>query len=257
MTPALARIERFPIKSIGGELLDRVTLDAGRCLPGDRAFAVLHEDAARHLDGQGGGIGRWLPKSQFLRGVAGPELQAIRGARLPDGRLRLTHPQAGTLDLDPEAEGGDDGALLAWLDPLWPMDRPRPLRLVAGPQPLTDMRQPYVSILSLASLAALEAALGQPFGCDRWRANFWIAGLEPFAERDWVGRSLRIGAAHLVVRERIGRCHATSADTATGRLDIDMPAALKTMQGDADFGVYAEVLAGAAVAIGAPVEVLS
>ncbi len=251
MTPALARIERFPIKSIGGELLDRVTLGAGQCLPGDRAWAVLHADAARHLNGQGG-IDRWLPKSQFLRGVTGPSLQAIRGARLPDGRLRLTHPEAGTLDFDPE----DDGALLAWLDPLWPADRPRPLRLVAGPQPLTDMRQAYVSILSLASLAALEAALGQSFGCDRWRANFWIGGLEPFAERDWIGRGLRIGEARLVVRERIGRCHATSADTETGRLDIDMLAALKSLQGDTDFGVYAEVLAGAPVAVGAPVEVL-
>lgn len=252
MTPALARIERFPIKSIGGELLDRVTLGAGACLPGDRAFAVLHADAARHLNGRGG-IDTWLPKSQFLRGVAGPELQAIRGARLPDGRLRLTHPRAGVLDFDPE---DDAAALLAWLEPLWPGDRPRPLRLVAGPQPLTDMRQGYVSILSLASLAALEARLGRPLGCDRWRANFWIEGLEPFAERDWIGRTLRIGDAQLVVRQRIGRCDATSADTGTGRHDIDMPAALKSLQGDADFGIYAEVLAGAPVGIGAPVEVL-
>ncbi len=250
MTPSLARIERFPIKSIRGELLDRVTLDAGACLPGDRAFAVLHADAARHLNGQGG-IDRWLPKSQFLRGVAGPELQAIRGARLPDGRLRLTHPRAGALDFDP----ADDAALLAWLEPLWPADKPRPLRLVKGPQPLTDTRQSYVSVLSLASLAVLEARLGRVLGCDRWRANFWIEGLEPFAERDWIGRFLRIGEARLAVRERIGRCDATSADTETGRHDIDMPAALKSLQGDADFGIYAEVLAGAQVEVGAPVEV--
>lgn len=253
MTATLARIRRYPIKSIGDEGLDHVTLRAGECLPGDRAYGVVHEAGARHLNADGG-LDDWLPKAGFLRGVSGAQLQAIRGRRLPDGRLQLSHPQAGIFVF----AGLDDGpALVDWLRPLWPGDRPAPLRLVAGPVALTDMRPRYVSILSLSSLAALEAAQGRRFGIDRWRANFWIEGLEPWVERDWAGRHLRIGDADLIVRQRITRCHATSTDTETGEVELDMLATLKSLQGDADFGVYAEVVAGAAVAPGDRVRILS
>lgn len=253
MSARLARITRFPIKAIGDEGLQRVALRAGEVLPGDRAFAVLHEAGARHLDA-GGELAGWLPKAAFLRGVTGSQLQAIRGRRQGDGRLALTHPQAGHFLF---SGLGDGPALIEWLRPLWPADKPAPLKLVAAPVALTDMRQRYVSILSVDSLEALEAAEGRSFGPERWRANFWVEGLGPWVERDWAGRRLRIGTAELIVRQRITRCHATSANTETGEVELDMLATLKSLQGDADFGVYAEVVSGAEVAVGDRVEVLA
>lgn len=253
MTAQLTRIERFPIKSIGGERLDRVTLEAGRILPGDRAFAVLHADATRHLED--GELRKWLPKSAFLRGAAGPSLQAVRGGWDEAGRaLHLTHPARAPLSLTPEA--GENAALNEWLSPLWPADKARPVALVSAPVPLTDIREQWVSILSLSSLEALEAALGRPLGTDRWRGNLWISGWAAWAEREMIGTRLRIGGAELIIRERIGRCAATSACTETGQLDGDMPATLTALQGDADFGLYAEVITGADIASGDTVEVL-
>ena len=253
MSARLARITRFPIKAIGDEGLQKVALTAGEVLPKDRAFAVIHDAGARHLDVHGE-VGGWLPKAAFLRGVAGSQLQAIRGRRQVDGRLALMHPLAGKFLFSGLSDGP---ALIDWLRPLWPEDRPQPLKLVAAPVALTDMRQRYVSILSLSSLAALEAAEGRVFGPERWRGNFWIEGLAPWVERDWTGRRLRIGGAELIVRQRITRCHATSANTETGEVEIDMLAALKSLQGDADFGVYAEVISGADVTMGDRVEVLA
>ena len=49
MTALLRHIFRYPIKSVGGEELDSVTLDAGQVLPGDRHYGVMHADALRHL----------------------------------------------------------------------------------------------------------------------------------------------------------------------------------------------------------------
>ncbi|MDO5606338.1 MAG: MOSC domain-containing protein [Paracoccus sp. (in: a-proteobacteria)] len=253
MKATLARIHRFPIKSVGGEQLEHVTLSAGQILPGDRAFAVAHADSARHLEPDGT-LAKWLPKSAFLRGAASADLQAITGG-WRDGRLCLSHP--GRPDLVTEPESDDGAALMAWLDALWPGDRARPLRLVRAPVPLTDVREPWVSLLSLSSLSALEKALGRGLGTGRWRGNLWVEGWAPWAERDMAGTRLRIGEAELVVRTRITRCAATNADTTTGRADCDMPAELRALLGDADFGVYAEITAGGQIATGDRIEILS
>ena len=248
----LTRINRYPVKSVGGESLDRVTLTAGQALPGDRRFGVLHQDSLRHLDGAA--LLKWLPKSAFLRGAASPAMQAIRGGWGEDGRLHLTHPDRPPLAVDPEAEGA---ALMDWLAPLWAeAGKAPPARVVEGPLPLTDTKKPWLSLLSLDTLRDLEARLGRPLGEDRWRANLWVEGWPPQAERDLRLYPIRIGGVTFKAVERIGRCPATSADTETGRLDGDMPAALEAEFGHQDFGIYLEVVAGGEIAVGDPVEVL-
>ncbi|QFQ86823.1 MOSC domain-containing protein [Paracoccus kondratievae] len=247
MTARIARIRRHPIKSIGGEDLGRVRLDAARRLPGDRIWALLNEGGERHA---GPVPARWLPKSCFLRGAAAAGLQAIQGGwgeGADTGPIRLTHPELGELVFDPETEGG---RLVEWVRPLWSADRPAPTRLVRGPTGWTDANQPWISILSLSSLADLEARLEMSLGIERWRGNIWLEGLEPYRERDLIGQVLTIGGVELRVTETIGRCPATSADPNTGRIDIDMPAALDAQFGHRDFGIYAEVVTGGEIALG-------
>ena len=256
MTARLARIFRYPVKSIGGEELALVKLTAGQALPGDRRFAVLHQATLEKLDGgdlQGARLDRWLPKASFLRGAAAAPLQAIRGGWDGDA-LVLTHPDRPPLRQDPAA---DDAPMLDWLAPLWAASgKAPPARLVEGTQALSDVRQPWLSVLSLASLADLERRLGQPLGTARWRGNLWIDGWEPYAERDMQLHQIRIGEVTLKLTQRITRCSATSADTATGRIDIDMPAALQGQFDHSDFGIYAEVETGGTIRPGDRVEIL-
>lgn len=235
-TGRLAHIFRYPIKSVGREALDDVALTPGHTLPGDRRFAVLHRDAVQHL--AGGELNKWLPKSAFLRGAAAAPLQAIRGGWDGDV-LVLDHPDLPTLRVDPAR---DEAALLDWLRPLWAdSGKAPPARLVEGPQPLTDSSAPYVSVLSLSSLAAVEDRLGRKLGTDRWRGNLWIDGWPPFAELEASQADLRIGDVQLRVCCPIGRCPATSADTETGVLDGDTPRELQAAYGHDNFGIYAEV----------------
>lgn len=252
MTARLARIRRHPVKSVGGETLDSVTLTAGQTLPGDRRFAVLHADAAHHLDGAA--LRTWLPKSAFLRGAAAASLQAVRGGWDGDA-LVLTHPDRPPLRFDPQ--DGDDAPLLDWLAPLWAdSGKAPPLRLVEGPQALSDVRQPWLSVLSLSSLADLERRLGRTMGTDRWRGNLWIEGWEAFAEHDMRLHKVRIGPVVLKLTERIERCAATSVDTATGRLDCDMPTELHRLFLHRNFGIYAQVETGGTIRPGDEVTVL-
>ncbi len=244
MTARLAHIRVHPIKTLGGDDLDHVQLTAGARLPGDRAYAVMHEAALKHLeDGQ---LTRWLPKAAFLRGAACPALQAVKGGWRGD-LIRLSHPERPGLEFDPESPAGQQ-ALLDWLAPLWGAERSAPARLVRGPAPLTDQNQALVSILSLASLTAIETRLGRSIGMDRWRGNLWIEGWEAFAEQDLISREIAIGEARLIVRKPIGRCPAVEISTESGARDSEMLAVLREMTGTEDFGVFAEVITGGPIA---------
>ena len=241
----LAAICRHPVKSAGYEELANVTLTAGRPMPWDRVWAVAH--AAARFDGQPDG---WQPKMQFLRGWAEGALMAIR-ARFDAGTqtLTLTHPARPDLTV----RLPDDGAALVdWLRPLWPETRPAPDRLVARTDggALADVPDPWVAIGNLASNRALGQRLGQELSIHRWRANLWLDGLAPWEEFDLIGREIAVGRARLRVEERIGRCRATCANPATGRLDADTLGALEDGYGHQDFGVYARVIDGGPVAVG-------
>lgn len=245
----LTRICRHPIKSIGFEELADASLTEGRVLPFDREWAVLHEAA------KVGTLTGWVHKMNFLRGVAGPELMAIR-ARLDEGtrRLTLSHPVAGEITLFPDTEGD---RLLGWVRPLWPADKPAPVRLdhVAG-QAMTDVPEPYVAVLNTASNADLARRMGQDLSPHRWRGNLWLEGMAPWAEWDLIGRTLRVGGAELRIERRITRCKATTVNPDTGAEDADTLGALHAAFGHQDFGTYAMVTKSGPIALGDRVEVL-
>lgn len=220
-------------------------LVAGAALPGDRKWAVAHADAKDM-----GAIAPWAPKSQFLRGVVAPELMAIRARTdASDGSVSLDHPRLGTLTVileNPE----DQARLIAWLGPLWPNDKAPAARVVQAETAMADTPAPYVAIAGTASLGALSQQIGQELSMHRFRGNLWINGLAPWEELDWIGKEIRIGAARLVVRERITRCKATTANPETGLIDANTLGALEKHYGHRDFGVFAEVIEGGPIATG-------
>ncbi|SIO52874.1 hypothetical protein SAMN05444722_3135 [Rhodovulum sp. ES.010] len=248
MTARLAQIWRHPIKGHGAEALDEVTLETGRTMPWDRTWAVAHE--AARADGTG-----WAPCANFSRGAKAPELMAIM-ARLDAAAetVTLRHPQRPEITFAPDREAP---AFLDWVAPLMPADRAASARIVRVPgRGMTDSDFPSVSVLGLSSLRALSDAVGRVLDPRRFRANFWIEGLAPWEEFDWVGRRLRIGAAEIAIRERIGRCMATAANPETGRRDADTLGTLEARWGHTDLGVYAEVIAGGRAALGDRVDLL-
>lgn len=249
MTVRVAAIWRHPIKAHGRERLSEVTLEAGRTLPGDRAWAVLHEAGTARP-------GEWAPCANFTRGAGTPALMAIEARTLGDRRLALTHPDRPDLAFDPAT---DEAAFLAWVMPLMPKGRASPVALIpaAERQGMTDKPHPWVSLFGLGSHRAVAARLGRDdLSTMRWRANLILDGLAPWEEFGWVGREVRIGEATLAVRERIGRCLATAANPATGRRDADTLGILEAMHGTREFAVYAEVTRSGRVAEGDPVEAL-
>lgn len=246
----LAHIVRHPVKSVGYQEIERVALTPGHPLPFDRIWAVSHEAAG--FDQPDG----WQPKLKFLRGWAEGNLQAIR-ADFDENtrRISLSHPARPDMAATLPEEGA---ALVDWLRPLWPERRPAPAALVARRDggALTDVPDPYVSILSLTSNRILGQRLGQELSIHRWRGNLWLGGLAPWEEFDLIGRTLAIGEARLTVEQRITRCRATCANPETGLTDADTLGALEEGYGHIDFGVYARVVQPGAIARGDTVEIV-
>ncbi|MFE3838354.1 MOSC domain-containing protein [Pseudogemmobacter sonorensis] len=250
MTGALAHIYRHPIKAHGREELASVVLCEGRALLWDRHWAVAHE-----LSKFDPAAPAWAACANFQRGARTPAVMAITARWRPEeSRLTLSHPELPDLDFDPEVEGA---RLIDWLAPISPQERFRPVALVRAPgRAMTDSAYPSVSIKNHASNAALSAHMGLDLSPHRWRGNLWLSGFAPWAEFDWIGRRLRIGAAVLEVTERVGRCKATTANPETGRVDADTLAALRETVGAQDFGVFATVIEPGPIARGDRVELL-
>lgn len=246
MEARVTSLWRHPIKAHGAEAISASAFEAGRTMPWDRIWAIVH-DASR----VGSGAIGWVPCVNFSRGAKSPSLMAIR-AKTDEttGRITLTHPDVAplTVNLDDPAEATH---LIDWVLQLSNPGRARPSHVVrAGGNGLTDSRFASVAVLSRASLADLSTQIGRDLAEERFRGNIWLEGLAPWEEFDLIGREIRIGTATFAVRERITRCMATAANPETGRIDADTLGTLEANWHHRDFGVYAKVIGSGRVALG-------
>ncbi|MEL6599137.1 MAG: MOSC domain-containing protein [Pseudomonadota bacterium] len=246
----LAQIWRHPIKGVGAERLERVTLSPGTTLPFDRHWAIAQEGAAFDETAPG-----WVPCRNFIRGAKAASLMAVT-ARMDGPTLTLRHPELPELTANPD-DPADAARIVDWVRPIYPENRPAPERIVSAPgRGMTDSDFPSVAILSLSTLTALSQKVGQTLDPRRFRGNLWVEGTAPWEEFDWVGQTLRVGTSLLKVEERITRCRATEANPVTGRRDAATLDALADGWGHEDFGVYATVIEGSEIAVGAEVTLL-
>ena len=128
-----------------------------------------------------------------------------------------------------------------------------PPKVLAAPDGFrfTDSRLGFVSLINLASVAAVEAAAGAAVNPLRFRGNIYVQGWPAWAELDLVGQEIALGPTiRLKVTKRIVRCAATDVDPDTGIRDLAIPGTLMKSFGHTDCGIYAEVLAGGTVTVG-------
>jgi len=131
-----------------------------------------------------------------------------------------------------------------------------PKVLQAEGHSFSDVSAKVVSIINLASVAAVENLVGVPVHPLRFRANLHVKGWPAWHEFDLVGQEIAIGGARLKVTKRIVRCAATNVDPDTGMRDLEIPTTLLRNLDHADCGIYAKVIAPGEIAPGAEVLVL-
>ena len=281
----ISEIRRYPVKSMGGEILEEVRLADGG-LPGDRAWAV--RDEVR------GGI-RGAKKIPALMGLQARYVEepAAAGSSpaeilLPDGSTVET----GAPDVNDRLTKAIDYSVTLW--PLLPADaldhyrRGAPLhediekemRTMFGrtaDEPLPDLSVFPPELIEFESppgtyfdafplLVMTEKALGSMqekasdsiFDVRRFRPNFVIAheGSDaPFPEIAWCGRRLRIGEATIEMTVECPRCVMTTHGFEDLPKDPNVMRSLVRESGG-NLGVYAKVESAGRIRAGDPVELL-
>ncbi|MEU0374133.1 MOSC N-terminal beta barrel domain-containing protein [Streptomyces sp. NPDC006283] len=190
MLGTIERIWRYPIKSIGGELLDEVAVDA-RGLAGDRLYAVRDAEG-KFGSGKNTRRFRRMPgllqlQSRYPGGTATevPELLAPDGEPVPDPNSYVRH----YLDRN-DVEVAREGAI-------------------------SHFDQLPLSVLTTATLDWVRAAVpGVPVDERRFRPNLLVRtppGTPPFVEDEWFGTTARIGDALCIRFQRSSeRCVMTN-----------------------------------------------
>jgi len=240
-------IYRYPVKGLSPEPLQRARLAAGETLPGDRIYAI--ENGPSGFDP---GAPRHQPKMRYL--------MLMRNERLATLRTRFD-PLSHTLAIESEgcqAARGDlrtsDGraTIEAFFARFCAGELRGPPKILHAPcHGFSDVSRKVVSVINLASIAAIEAAVGAPVHPLRFRGNVYVRGWPAWQEFDLLGKEIAIGAtARLKIVKRIVRCAATNVDPVTGMRDLSIPDTLMRSFGHADCGVYGKVVYGGEIAVG-------
>jgi uncharacterized protein YcbX len=250
MKAVVASLWRYPVKGLSPEPLPRAVLTEGAHFPGDRLFAV--ENGPSGFDPA---AAEHLPKIKYLMLMRNARLAKLT-TRYDDATGSLAIAQGGGT-----VASGDLGtpqgraAIEAFLARYCADELRGPPKLLSGPPGyrFMDSRNGFLSIIDLASVAAIAQAAGRervdPL---RFRANVYVEGLGAWGEFGLVGRRLRLGSAEVEIIKPIDRCAATEVDPSLGIRDIDMVGLLERTFGHNDCGVYARVVASGEVAVGAP-----
>jgi uncharacterized protein len=239
-------IYRYPAKGLSAERLAAAALAPGETLIGDRGYAV--ENGPSGFDPA---AAAYLPKQRFL--------MLMKNARLAplDTRFEdVTHVPTIRYDGEEAARGdlhtpAGRAAIEEFFARFCADELRGPPKILAAPgHSFSDVARKVVSIINLASVAAVEGLVGRPVDPLRFRGNLYVEGWPAW------GELIAIGArARAKIVKRIVRCAATNVEPATGIRDLDIPPTLLRHLGHADCGVYAEVTAAGAIAAGDAVSV--
>ncbi|GAB2496300.1 MOSC domain-containing protein [Nocardiopsis aegyptia] len=242
-------LDVHPVKGLSAQSLEAVALTAGHGFPHDRVLALARPDG-----GYTPGLRTGLPKDRFYM-LAVDERLAGLDTRLDTatGVLRVSVRGHEVLAADLGEPEGVAEATAFFARVLDLPEGTRPVLAREEGRRFTDVARHSdammntVSLINVASVRDFGERVGAEVDPRRFRANLYVDGLAPFAERDLVDREFTIGGVRLRGVLRTKRCAATEVHPEQARRDLSVPRLLMTEYGNSEMGVYAEVLSDGTV----------
>jgi len=245
---SIRAIYRYPVKGLSPQALDRTPLSVGLTIPADRLYAIENGPSGFDAD-----TPAYFPKQRFIMLMRNERLASLR-TDFDEVSHTLTIESEGR-----EATRADlrtkEGRLAveAFFRRFMPKELRGPPKVLAGRNghSFSDVARKVVSIINLASVAAVENAVGAPVNPLRFRGNLYVANWPAWREFDLLDQILSIGkTAQVKIVKRIQRCAATDVDPDTGIRDQTIPRTLLENFDHTDCGVYAEVVEAGEIAVG-------
>jgi uncharacterized protein len=245
----IAGLYRYPVKGLTPEPLQRIALAIGQTVPADRRYAI--ENGPSGFDPA---APAWRPKIQYLMLMRNERLAALR-CHFEEAANRLIIRKDGEVVAQGDLETAEGRAAIErYFEQNFQNELKGPPKVLSGGgHSFSDVANKVVSIINLASVAAIESMVGATVNPLRFRANLYCSGWPAWHEASLLDQTLAIGQARLKV---ITRCPATNVDPDTAARDLDIPTTLMQRLGHNECGIYAEVIAPGTIGVGDKVEAL-
>jgi uncharacterized protein YcbX len=224
----VAKLWRYPVKSMGGELCESLEIER-RGVRGDRRYALRFPDGKL-------GSGKTTRRFRRVDGLLGFRSRFVGSA------VTVVFPDGAEVR-------ADDPAIHAALSAAW-----GEAVALAEENDVPHLDAAPIHVVTTASIAWLEGALpGVAIDERRFRPNLLIdaPGVGPL-EAAWIGKRLRVGAVDLEVVSKTERCAMVTLPQAGLE---DEPRVLRAIAQNADngFGAYATVATRGVIRLGDPV----
>jgi uncharacterized protein YcbX len=249
------QLYRYPVKGLSAEPLQQVSLTPGEGLPLDRAFALTNGSWTFEA---GAYVPR--PKTDFIALMDHAALASL-ATRFDDDEncLHVTAPDGRSLRIDVD-DAASRNHLAAFIARHINARLEGPPAFIAGEgfrftdvSVLSHGMMNAVSLINLATVREVGAALDADIDPLRFRANLYMDGGEAWEESAWLDRDVRIGDVRARVVMRTPRCAATNVNPVTAERDMALPATMMERYGHRELGIYLQILDGGIIAPGATV----
>jgi len=111
-----------------------------------------------------------------------------------------------------------------------------------------------VSLLNTQSINDFENKTNKKIETSIFRGNICIDGVEPWKERDWIGKTIKINNVLFKVEKNIPRCVAINLKPKTDDNSFNLLQLLKKNYNHFDMGIYLTALDGGEINIGNKIE---
>ena len=245
-------IYRYPVKGLSAEELGSTNLRVDDCIAFDRAYAIAN--GHRDFDAS---APKFMEKTKFLMLMRHEKLAALQTRFDPETHsltiLRNDKQVSKGCLQQPVGRQLIEQFFAAYLEDQI-LGAPH---IVSAPDhSFSDVGVKCLSIINLATVRDLGRMMGEEIDPLRFRGNLYIDGFEPWAELNWVGKTIAINdMAALQCFQRTRRCAATNVNPATATRDLSIPAHISRSLGHGDLGVYAKVTQDCHIAKGATITV--
>ena len=111
-----------------------------------------------------------------------------------------------------------------------------------------------VSLLNLQSINDFQKKIDKEIESSIFRGNICFDGIEPWKEREWIGKIIKINGASFKVEKNIPRCVAINLKPRSDDNSFNLLQSLKKTYNHFDMGIYLTALDDCEINIGNPIK---
>ena len=114
-----------------------------------------------------------------------------------------------------------------------------------------------VSLLNNKSIEDFKNKINQKIEAQRFRGNIHIDGVEPWKEREWIGKIVKINGVSFKVEKNIPRCVAINLKPNTDDNSLNLLQSLKKTYNHFEMGIYLTALDDGEIKLSDKVQIIN